>query len=110
MKEHVYSKYRGIAYFMIKRLLTKGVPFKLKIAGTSMEPYLNTGDFVWIQCGNQNFEDGGLVLIDWGDTFVVHRLIDKQNMLTKGDNLDTSDPPGLKIVCMAAKAETVANI
>ncbi len=108
MKEH--AKHRSLSYYTIKRLLAKGTPFDLKIDGTSMEPYLKIGDYVRIQCGDRNFEEGELVLIDWGDTFVIHRLINRQNMLTKGDNLNTVDPLGLKIVCTAKKVADSINI
>ena len=107
MEENV--KYKKLSYYTIKRLLTIGRPFELKIDGTSMEPYLKLGDYVRIQCGDRNFEEGKLVLIDWGDTFVIHRLINLQNMLTKGDNLNEEDPLGLKIVCTAEKVVTSIN-
>ena len=109
MKEHDYFIFKGMNYYTIRRMLKKGMPFNIRIAGTSMEPYLKTGDCVRIQCGNQDFKERGLVLIDWGGAFVVHRLVDKENMLTKGDNLDTTDPPELEIVCTVDKIVTTSE-
>lgn len=107
MKKH--AEYRKLSYHTIKRLLAKGIPFDLKISGTSMEPNLKKDDYVRIQCGDWNFKEGELVLIVWGDTFVIHRLINQENMLTKGDNLDVADPPGLRIVCTAYKIAASIN-
>lgn len=92
-----------VNYHIINRLLKLGKPFNLKIQGTSMHPYLRHGDSVIILCNEKNVRKGDLVLIDWYTKFIVHRLIDEEDMITKGDNLQYRDPSGLKIICRAIK-------
>lgn len=94
---------RQVSYVLIKRLLTAGKPFLLKIIGNSMCPELKPGDYVKVYAPEKNIKNGELVLIEWENHFVVHRLIDSKRGITKGDNLEVCDPQGLAIVGIAEK-------
>lgn len=103
MMESVSLVNKKHLYYLTKRLLSKCKTFKIKIEGNSMYPYLQDGEYVTVHCEDKNFHEGDLVLIDWGDSFVVHRLIDINEMRTKGDNLSCLDPSGIQVICVCTK-------
>lgn len=69
-----------------------------EVEGDSMEPTLKRGDKVRVDMTKVNYRFGDIVLIDWGSTYVIHRLIIPKKSLTKGDNLRYADPNGLKVI------------
>ena len=95
----------------IQRNLKSNKMFLLKISGTStpvvtelhhqksMLPFLKEGESVMVDPSTTNIKFGDLVLIKWGDMFVVHRLLNKKTFLTKGDNLLFCDPMQKEIIC-----------
>lgn len=106
MERAVSNQNNIISSNYIRRLLAVGKPFVLRINGESMEPYLFRGDYVMVDPHNNSYKEQDLVLIDWGNQFVVHRLIDLKNLRTKGDNLSDLDPPGLPIVALCKRCST----
>lgn len=78
--------------------LCRGEPFKLKIAGSSMLPFISHGEIVIVDPQDTDFQFGKLVLIYWEEgSFVVHRMM--HNGKTKGDNLCKFDPEGVRVLC-----------
>lgn len=86
------------AFLKIKFMVEQRKEFSIKINGTSMEPNLYKNDSVNVIFDQENYKFGDLVLIEWSNRFVVHRLINVKKMITKGDNLEYNDPINLKIV------------
>lgn len=65
------------------------------IKGTSMLPYLEEGDRVWLQMTEADrLQPGDLVAFELNQTIFTHRLIRKAPnfLLTKGDNCFFPDP------------------
>ena len=94
----ISDKINMVVYETIKRKVNAGEKFITSIEGISMLPRLQKGDRVLVDPNPEKYCVGDMVLIDWGKTYVVHRLVSLENMQTKGDNLDNLDPPNLKIV------------
>lgn len=69
-----------------------------------MEPYLIEGDEVVVKRQNASYQVGDLVLIEWGSSFVVHRLVELEGMRTKGDNLSECDPLGFHVIAVCQKS------
>jgi|GEM_PF-3834755 len=90
---------KHIIYKTITRQLENGNDFSLKIDGNSMLPFIKKGDIVFVQPKQNNFNFGDLVFIRWGDTYVVHRLLNKRKSLTKGDYLESFDPMDKELLC-----------
>lgn len=109
MEEKLGNQINILSSHYIRRLLAIGKPFVLRINGDSMEPYLFRGDHVMVEPASNSYKEQDLVLIDWGDQFVVHRLVDSQKMRTKGDNLCDFDPPGLPIVACCKRCSGKNN-
>ena len=85
--------------------LCRGELFKLKIAGSSMLPFISHGEIVIVDPRDTDFQFGKLVLIYWQEgNYVVHRMM--HNGKTKGDNLCKFDPNGVRVLCCVISGQS----
>jgi len=70
--------------------------FKLKVNGTSMSPFIQLGDYIFVKHEVQDsFSPGDVLVIIRENDIVTHRLINMfaEEYICKGDNTYISDPP-----------------
>jgi len=68
----------------------------LEVVSGSMEPTIHVGDLVIINTNEKNYQKDDIVTFrDVDDSFVTHRIkeINKDKMITRGDNNDSDDQP-----------------
>ena len=93
-------------------------PIKIFVQGSSMVPYLQTGDAVFvIKTRNEEIEEGDLIVFKRGNEIYVHRAIikEKEKFYEVGDNqilgswIDLNSPLG-KVVSIERKEGTCFDL
>lgn len=98
MAEEVEDSISPLSDVLTREMLSHGFYLRLKGRGTSMYPFVQTGDTLLIQPKNLNeLCIGDIVFYRRSESqFVAHRLIKKIDstiLITKGDNMATIDEP-----------------
>lgn len=93
--ERLLLSSKEIADFL-KKTLKKEIPFKFTAKGTSMSPFICSGDSLIIEpvLQNRSIEEGDIVAIITPEEgyLIVHRIIRKnRHYLLKGDNVYPED-------------------
>ena len=93
----LFNIYNFINIKILKNDLTKiGGYSVLEVVSGSMEPTIKVGDLIIIDTSAKEFEvDDIVTFYDVNGSFVTHRIIsiDKNIMVTQGDNNNTKDEP-----------------
>lgn len=67
---------------------------RLRVTGTSMLPAVQPGDIVWVRSyGVDRAAVGAVVLFAREERLVVHRVVQREPWITRGDTLTYNDPP-----------------
>lgn len=90
-----YNIYKFICINILKKDITTINGYAiLEVASGSMEPTLHVGDMIIIDTKIKDyFKDDIITFYDYDGSFITHRIIsiDKNEMITKGDNNNTED-------------------
>ena len=83
---------------LLRVLLDRGVPFRLRTQGISMHPFIKNGDLITVSplpTVLPRLGDVVAFLSPRGRRIVAHRVIGKRGnlLLTKGDNISRADRP-----------------
>lgn len=93
----VYNVYRFINSKVLKKDITTINGYTvLEVISGSMEPTIHIGDMIAIDTKVEEFSEGDIITFyDDEGSFVTHRIvsIDKNQIITKGDNNNTEDDP-----------------
>lgn len=91
-----YNVYNIINIKVLKKDMTPVFGYAmLEVVSGSMEPTIHVGDIIIIDILTDEYKENDIVTFrDENDALVTHRIIsiDKDEMVTKGDNNDSPDP------------------
>lgn len=92
----VYNLYTFLSFKVLKKsLIDIGGYASLEVVSGSMEPTINTGDFIIINQKKKDYQENDIVtFIDVNGSFVTHRIVGLTNngYVTKGDANQSVDP------------------
>jgi len=89
------TKYQFVAFEAIETSLQSGEVAKLQVNGSSMRPYIRTGDWVFVEGVPVNeIGYGDIVIVKRSQDVVAHRVIGsrERGWVTKGDGAYQTDP------------------
>lgn len=93
----VYNVYKFVSTKILKKdIATINGYTTLEVISGSMEPTIYKGDMIVIDIKSKKFTKGDIITFyDSEGSFVTHRIIsiDKDKVITKGDNNNTEDSP-----------------
>ena len=96
----LYNLYTFASFKIFKKnLVGIGGYASLEVVSGSMEPTIQTGDFIIINQKKKNYKEGDIItFMDVNGSFVTHRIVGmtKDGHLTKGDANRSVDPGYVK--------------